>query len=120
MKLLDLVPGAPVLYVLIAVTSATGAWQVQNWRYGAKDRDRLTAEQELRRNNEKAAAVASTGYEAQRAAEVIRTVTITKEVERVIQSKPDFAAGACFDDDGLRLIRAAASGTTSQPGPTVP
>lgn len=121
MKLLDLVPGALVLYVLIAVSAATGAWQVQNWRFGAIERDRLTAEQEHRRNNERAATVASTSYETRKAAAQPIAAATTSEVNRVIQSKPDFSAGQCFDDDGLRILRAAAAGTApGQSGPAVP
>ena len=98
-----------------------GVWQVQEWRYAAKDRDRIAAAQELKRNNERAATVASTGYETRRAAAQTVAAATATEVNRAIESKPDFSAGQCLDADGLRILRAAAAGADpGQPGPAVP
>lgn len=107
--------------LLAAALASAGTYKLQEWRYAAKDRDRMAAAQELKRNNERAAAVASTGYETRRAtAQIVATAT-AMEVNRVIETKPDFSAGQCFDADGLRILRAAAAGSApGQPGPAVP
>ena len=41
--------------LIAAAVSATGAWQVQNWRFDTQAKQRLEAQAELRRTNEKAA-----------------------------------------------------------------
>lgn len=105
--------------LIAAALAAAGAWQTQNWRYAAIDRDRLAGEAELRRNNQQSADRASVGFEAAQVRIRTEFVPITKEVERVVQ-KPVYLA-QCFDDDGLRLINAAIGGTTaSQPAAAVP
>lgn len=106
--------------LLAAAMAATGAWRVQGWRHAAAERDRLAAQQEAARINRRAADVAAATYEQQRAAQAARTVTITREIERVVQN-PAYA-GECLDADGLRLLRAAAAGgaAPSEPAPAVP
>ena len=48
--------------LIAAALFATGAWQVQNWRADAKDKQRIEAQAEQRRMQEKAASAASTGF----------------------------------------------------------
>ena len=72
---------------------------------------------------------AATGHEADKAQIRTEFLTITQEVERVVEKpiyrdrdplRPD--AGLCLDDDGLRLVRAAigAPAAPGQPAPTLP
>ncbi len=105
--------------LIAAAVAAAGAWQTQNWRYGAIERDRLATEAELRRNNQQAADRASAGFEAAQVQIRTEFVPIEREVERVVE-KPVYLA-QCFDADGLRVLNAAITGTTpGQPAPTVP
>lgn len=105
--------------LIAAAAAATGAWQTQNWRYAAIDRDRLNNERELRRNNQQAADRASAGFESAQVQIRTEFVPITKEVERVVE-KPVYLA-QCFDDDGLRVLNAAIGGAaTRQPAPGLP
>lgn len=105
--------------LIAAALAATGAWETQNWRYAAIDRDRLAGEAELRRNNQQAADRASVGFEAAQVQIRTEFVPITKEVERVVE-KPVYLA-QCFDADGLRVLNAAITGTApGQPAPAVP
>lgn len=110
-----------VAVALVAASlGAAGAWRVQGWRFAALERDRLAAEAELRRNNAKAADQAAAGHEADKAAIRTQFVPITQEVERVVE-KPVYRA-ECFDADGLRILRAAASepAAAGQPAPSLP
>lgn len=63
---------------------------------------------------------AAVGLETDKAALRTEFLTITKEVDRVVE-KPVYR-NQCFDDDGLRLIATAIAGssTTSEPAPAVP
>lgn len=69
---------------------------------------------------------AATAHEGDKAQIRTEFLTITQEVERVVEqpiyrdrdpARPD--AGLCLDDDGLRLVRAA-TGAPSQPAPALP
>jgi hypothetical protein len=64
--------------------------------------------------------VAATGHERDKAQIRTEFLTITQEVERVVQ-KP-FYRDECFDDDGLQQLRAAAGGAASagEPARAVP
>lgn len=72
---------------------------------------------------------AATSHEADKAQIRTEFLTITQEVERVVEKpiyrdrdplRPD--AGLCLDDDGLRLVRAAIGSPAApgQPAPTLP
>ena len=72
---------------------------------------------------------AATAHEGDKAQIRTEFLTITQEVERVVEkpiyrdrdpAQPD--AGRCLDDDGLRLVRAAvgAAPAPSQPAPALP
>lgn len=64
--------------------------------------------------------VAAAGHEADKTKIQTQFLTITKEVERVVE-KPVYS-NICFDDDGLRVITTAINGleATGQPAPTLP
>lgn len=116
-KLYVLVAGA----ALIAITSATAAWKVQNWRYGAMETARVEQERETAVMRRKAANNASTGHEQDRVRIQTEYVTIEKEVERVID-KIEYRDRACLDDDGVRVVNAAIRTTAaaSEPSNGVP
>ena len=112
------------LYAAIALIAAAlsglGAWNVQAWRYAAKDAERIEAQAELARNDRKAAQVASEGFEDDKAKTEIRYRTITREVEKIVD-RPVYLRD-CFDDRGLQLVRSAigAAGDPGQPQGTLP
>lgn len=112
------------LYAVIALVAATlsgvGAWNVQAWRYAAKDASRIEAQAELSRNDRKAAQSASEGFENDKAKTEIKYRTITRDVEKIVE-RPLYR-NVCFDDGGLRAVRDAlgTAGDTGQPQGAVP
>lgn len=113
-------PAAKIVALLIAFTSGAAlAWKLHVG---------LIAERDLKANEEQQRAsflkrekqdYASVGHEKDKARIQTRYITITKEVERVV--KDDFYAGACLNDDGLRILRAAVAGqAASEPANAVP
>ena len=105
--------------LIAAVLSGASTWRVQDWRYAAKDKERLEATARDRMRAEKSIDVAAVGHEGDKVRIRKVFVPINQEVERVIE-KPVYR-DICFDDDGLRLIASAvlATTTTSQPAGTV-
>lgn len=97
------------IYVGIALTAAAmsgaGVWNVQNWRFDAKDKQRIEAEAEQRRTNEKAASAASTGFEQDKTKNETRTRTVYVEVDKIVD-RPVYR-NVCVDADGLRLLNGA-------------
>ena len=112
------------IYAAIALIATTlggaGAWRVQSWRYEARDKARIEAQIELDRNNRKTAQSASEGFENDRSKATIQYRTIEVEVEKIVE-RPVYV-NACFDPDGLQLLRQAigATGNTGQPENAVP
>ena len=112
------------IYAAIALIATTlgvaGAWQVQAWRYEARDKERIEAQIELDRNNRKVAQSASEGFENDRSKATIQYRTIEVEVEKIVE-RPSYAA-ACLDSDGLQQLNASirATGNTGQPENAVP
>lgn len=113
--------------ILIAGLFAGGftSWRVQDWRFAAKEKQRLEAQAEKERNDRRVVDGAAVGHEKDKAQLRTQFVTITKEVEHVVE-KP-FYRDACLDDDGMRELRAAigaaepasvASGTVRGSRPT--
>lgn len=105
----------------IAAALAFGAaWQIQTWRSDAAELERVTATQEITRENERLANRAATGFEKDRTQNEIRTRTITIEVDKIID-RPVYR-NVCLDADGLQLIAAAIErrDTASQPGQPLP
>lgn len=95
-------------------------WHAGQDAIAAQARDvNQRATERLRRQNSNTAAVA---HEADKIVIQKEFVPITEEVERVV-NKIEYRDRACFDDDGLRVIRSAiarANGDPSEPGDTVP
>ena len=88
--------------LVAAALGGAGAWKVQGWRFAAQDAQRLEAQAEATRINEKAASAASTSFETKKASNETRYRTITVEVEKIVD-RPVYLQ-QCIDDDGLRLI----------------
>ena len=103
-----------------ALLASTGAWKVQDWRYAARDAERLETAQETQRLRARTADTASAGFEGDRVRIKTEFQTIYSEVERVIE-KPVYR-NVCLDADGLRLLGNAARGQPSagEPAPAVP
>lgn len=108
-----------VTALVAALLACSGAWKVQDWRYAAKEAERLEAAREATRMNERAADGASVSFEVAR--EKIRTefVVVTSEVEKIVE-KPIYR-NVCLDDDGLRALSAAIGHkpSASEPAPAV-
>lgn len=88
--------------LIAAAVSAVGAWQVQAWRFDALDKQRIEAQAEQRRTQEKAASAASTGFEQDRTQNETRTRTVYVKVDKIID-RPVYRT-MCVDADGLRLL----------------
>lgn len=112
------------VYVAIAIFAALsasfGTWKVQDWRYAAKDKERLEAQAEKRRMDAKQIDAAAVGHEADKRQIQAEFVTITQEVEHVVE-KPVYR-DECLDADGLRVLTSAIrpAQPASQPAGTVP
>ena len=91
--------------LIAAALSVTGAWQVQAWRFDARDKQRIEAQAEQRRNDEKAASAAATAFEQDREKNEIRTRTVYVKVDKIIDRL--VYRSVCLDADGLQLINGA-------------
>lgn len=110
---------AASLIVGLAVGFA-GAWQTQNWRYGAKEAARLSAAVEAEKARDKASYAAANTFEKGRTHVETKFVTITETVEKIVD-RPVYRDTTCFDPDGLRAIRDASAETAAPiPSGTVP
>lgn len=95
-----------------------GAYQLQNWRYGAIEAKRLSAAVEAEKARDKASYAAANTFEKGRTHVETVFQTITETVE-VIVDRPVYRQ-QCFDDDGLRTLRSAVEAAAPSPGGTVP
>ena len=95
-----------------AAIAFAGAWQVQEWRYGAKEAARLSAAVQAEKARDKASYAAATTFEKGRTRAETVYQTITETVE-VIVDRPVYRDTTCFTDDGLRAIRDAAAETAT-------
>jgi predicted metalloprotease len=112
-----------VAALVAALVGFGSAWQVQDWRFGAAERDRIEAAQEVERLRAAQADAASSAHEQERAENRAKFRVIYKDVERVVE-KPVYRDRECFDSDGLRILSEAISGgagnAASEPAPAVP
>lgn len=97
--------------IVAAVVAAAGTWKVQDWRYTAREAERLEAQREITRANALAADNASATHEATKAAARVEFKTIYQEVERVVEV-PVYR-NVCIDADGLRILGRAIRGDTA-------
>ena len=92
--------------LLGAAVAATSAWQIQGWRFDSKEKQRLEAEAEIRRMNEKRTTIAAEGLEKDKREIGIRYRTITKTVTKFID-RPVYK-NICLDQDGIDAINGVA------------
>jgi len=88
--------------LIAALLSAAGTWQVQGWRFAAKEKERLEAQQEKDRNDRRAIGIVAEDYEKEATKLRIKYITITKTVEKFID-RPVYQ-NTCLDQDGLDAI----------------
>lgn len=94
-----------------AAIAFAGAYQLQEWRYGAKEAARLSAAVQAEKARDKASYTAATTFEKGRTHVETVFQTITETVETIVD-RPVYQQ-QCFDDDGLRAIRDAAAETAA-------
>lgn len=109
--------------VIAALIFAAGGAAGIKWHAGLDaiaELKRVTATQEINKENERLAGRSSTGFEQDRTQNETRTRTITVEVEKIID-RPVYRT-VCLDADGLQLINAAIQrrDPTSELGQSVP
>lgn len=90
------------VYLLVVVLSATAMWQVQNWRFAAKERDRL--EMQAKELARKADRVDQAAVRHEKDKKQIRTRerVVIQEVEREVE-KPVYR-NQCLTPDSLRIL----------------
>ena len=106
---------------LAAALACAGTWQVQDWRYGSREEDRLEGVRESTRMAAKVGDVAATKHEADKVSIRTEFITITEQVEKIIE-RPVYRDNVCLDADGLRILTAATrpSPAASKPASPVP
>ena len=106
--------------LLGAAIAGAGAWNVQAWRYDARELARVQSQAEAFRKAESIANAASTGHEQDKANDQARIRTIRKTVEKIVE-RPRYAA-ACLDDDGMRALTIAIKpgDAAAKPGNALP
>lgn len=109
--------------LIAAAVAAAGAWQVQEWRYGAKEAERLEEAARDRMRAEKNIDAAAVGNEKDKARIRTEFITITETVERIVR-EPFYVAAdapACLDAAGLHELATAigAAPAASQPARTL-
>ena len=106
---------------LIAGTlAAAGAWQVQNWRFDARELARVQAQAEATQQAARTAHAAAAAHEQDKTHAAQKTRVIRQIVEKIVE-RPVYA-GVCFDDDGLRALTSAIrpGDAAAKPGNPVP
>lgn len=91
---------------IASLLTMAGTWQVQNWRFNAKEKERLEAKQEKDRNDRRAVGIVAEEYEKEKAAQRVKYVTITKTVEKFID-RPVYQ-NTCLDQDGIDAVNGVA------------
>ena len=106
--------------LISAAIAATGAWQVQNWRFDARELARVQAQAEATQQAARTANTAAAAHEQDKTHAAQKTRVIRQIVEKIVE-RPVYA-GACFDGDGLRALASAIKpgDLASQPGDAVP
>lgn len=105
--------------VVAGAIGFAGAWTTQNWRYGAIEAKRLSAQAEAEKKRDKASYDSSTKFEKGRTQVETVYQTITETVEKIVE-RPVYR-NVCFDPDGVSSINSAARETaSSEPGRTMP
>ena len=94
------------VYVFVALASAAvasvGTWQVQNWRYGSIERDRLEMQAKDQFRRAERVDIAAAGHEKDKVRIETRYRTVTKEIVHEVE-KPVYR-NVCISPDGVRNI----------------
>ena len=85
-----------------AAVAAASVWQVQAWRFDSKEKQRMEAEAEIRRMNEKRTTIAAEGLEKDKREIEIRYRTVTKTVTEFVD-RPVYK-NICLDQDGIDAV----------------
>ena len=103
-----------------ALISAAIAWQVQNYRFDARELERVQAQTEATQQAARTANTAASAQDQDKTHAAQKTRVIRQIVEKIVE-RPVYA-GVCFDSDGLRALTSAIKpgDLASQPGDTVP
>lgn len=96
----------------------TGGWKVASWRADSKAAEvREQTARETAKQIERATS-AATSFEQTRAAQRIKTITVTREVQREVAADADCSAKPL--PDGLRNALVRAASPASEPGAASP
>lgn len=93
--------------LIAAALSAATAWQIQDWRFDAKELSRLQVEVESRRMREKAISLAGENYEKAKEKERVQYKVVTETIERIVD-RPVYS-NICIDEDGILAINRGAA-----------
>jgi len=104
-----------ILVAATAIATTAVTWQIASWRHQADKTaalERAIEQANAQAEQDQAILTATAAKQAE-----IRTIyrTITKEVDRYAQARPD--SPDCLDDTGMRLWTAAATGQAPTPAP---
>ena len=113
-------------HAIVAIVSGAvafgAAWRVQSWRHDSAELARVEQTREVERMRRQAAGKAATQHEREKIVIREKFIPIREEVEHVV-TQIEYRDRACFDPDGVRVLRAAidrANGTPGEPLNTVP
>jgi hypothetical protein len=105
------------------VAGLAAGWQWQAGREARAELARRDTAAESQRLQARAADTAGERHELAREILTRRMGAIRQETDRAIAAAPDFYAGLCLDDDGLRSVARAlapaGSGDPAEPAPAV-
>lgn len=94
------------IYIAIALISAVlsgfGTWEVQGWRYAAKEKERIQQEQKDALRRAEHVDVAAVAHEKDKVRIQTKYVQVVKEVPHEVQ-KPVYR-NVCVGPDGVRNI----------------
>lgn len=102
--------------LIAGAVAAASAWQVQEWRYGAKEAERLEEVARDRMRAEKNIDTAATGHERDKTRIRTEFITITETVERVVREPFYLQAEQCLDAAGLRSLSDALGASDTKAG----
>ena len=91
-----------IAVALAGVLAFGSAWKIQDWRFDAKEKERLEQVQEAKQMREKQISAASANYEKKKEVTRVKYVKVIEEVEKIVD-RPVYK-NICLDEDGIKLI----------------
>lgn len=92
-----------IIAMAVAALLAFGsAWKVQDWRFDAREKERLELAQEAQKMRQKATVQASVKYEKKKEETRVKYVTVVETIEKIVE-RPIYK-NTCIDEDGLKVI----------------